>query len=50
MYNYRDDWSIIVFQSSNLEEVKQKARAYKKEKKLLALAIQEETLGFICWV
>jgi len=50
MYNFKDDWGVIVFSSENLEEVKIKAREYKKEKNLLALVIREETLGFICWV
>lgn len=50
MYDFRDDWGVIVFSSDNLEEVKEKARAYKKRKNMLTLCVQKKFFGIHCWI
>lgn len=50
MYDFKDDWGTVVFASSSLEEVKDKAREYKKKNNIPSIMIVSKTDGSIHWV
>ena len=50
MYDFKDDWGTVVFSSSSLEEVKEKAREYKKKNNIPSVMVVSKVDGSIHWV